>query len=556
MANVIIGNYQPTVVFTTSVTNAFSVIWKLTRAMKKAGWTYKSSSNGSMKDTTGTASNDLWGGNTDPNTDTYSAIAAITTGAQSLPTGTLNTSTNPQTAGFPTSGTILVATSTNSWQTVSYTGTTSSSFTGCTGGTGTVPTGSAVGLSAINMDLVSSWWNAQGPDTLKIPISTAQSPGSGGSFIRGENVTQAVTGAQGELLGYLFDTTQLTGYLVVAPRVDGYAVGTPHGWDSTHTITGNISQATVAPSATVLEFVREVVFWKQNVPASGTTYYQCVDGYNETANRFSVLATQTGTTATIAPGGQTASGNLFPTVGSFVIQGTAAANTPSNWFQGANSQMGRAAFMATNATYAAASSADGSFTVALGSPTVNSGAFIGYVFTRVDAQEDGDVDPYVWYTPSNQTLFVPTRTADTSSFSNSNCDFWNPQSVGTTLNFFKFWRRRGRGDALDAFQTGTYGLLTPASSSTIMLDQNVQDREKLANSFSDTYVLEDVWCVSYQAFAKTRKGVCRWLKAVQGGSGCDLYGGKIWLQLGNASTTQTFGFVSGPWDGSTVQTQA
>jgi hypothetical protein len=555
MANVIIGNYQPTIVYTSSITNTFSVIWKLTRAMKKAGWTYKSSGNGSSKDTTGVASNDLWGGNTDPNTDTYSSFAAITTGSQSLPTATLNTTTNPQTAGFPTSGTILVATSTNGWQTVSYTGITTSSFTGCTGGTGTVPASSAVGSAAINMDLVTGWWNAQGPDTLKIPISTAQVDGYGGAFIRGENVTQSVTGAQGELLGYLFDTTQLTGYLVVAPRVDGYSPGNPHGWDSTHTITGSISQATITPSSTVLEFVREVVFWKQNVPASGTTYYQCVDGYNETANRYSVLAASTGCTATVAPGGGGTS-NSFPATGSFVIQGTGGSQSPSNWFQGANAQMGRAAFMATNATYSNGSSADGSFTVALGSPTTNSGAFIGYVFTRVDAQEDGDVDPYVWYTPSNQTLYTPTRTADTSTFFASGCDFWQPQNVSISNNFFKFWRRRGLGGTLDAFQTGTFGLVTGAASATVVLSQNVGDREKLANSFTDTYVLEDVWCISYQAFAKTRKGVCRWLKAVQGGSGCDLYGGKIWLQLGNANTTQTYGFVSGPWDGATVQTQS
>jgi len=58
----------------------------------------------------------------------------------SLPTGTINVAS---TSGFPTSGTILVATNAGT-QTVTYTGTTGSTFTGCTGGTGTMSTGNSV----------------------------------------------------------------------------------------------------------------------------------------------------------------------------------------------------------------------------------------------------------------------------------------------------------------------------------------------------------------------------------------------------------------------------
>lgn len=54
-----------------SSNHAFSAIWKLTRALKKAGWTYLSSSDGTAKDTTGVAASDKWGGNADPATDTY-----------------------------------------------------------------------------------------------------------------------------------------------------------------------------------------------------------------------------------------------------------------------------------------------------------------------------------------------------------------------------------------------------------------------------------------------------------------------------------------------------
>lgn len=56
-----------------SANHAFSAIWKLSRNMKAAGWTYKSSSDGSTKDTTGTATNDKWGGAVDPSSDSYPA---------------------------------------------------------------------------------------------------------------------------------------------------------------------------------------------------------------------------------------------------------------------------------------------------------------------------------------------------------------------------------------------------------------------------------------------------------------------------------------------------
>lgn len=64
MSDVIYPNFD-----LASSNNSFSAIWKLTRAMKKAGWTYKASGDGTSKDTTGTATSDLWGGAVDPSSD-------------------------------------------------------------------------------------------------------------------------------------------------------------------------------------------------------------------------------------------------------------------------------------------------------------------------------------------------------------------------------------------------------------------------------------------------------------------------------------------------------
>lgn len=572
MANVVIPN------FITNGTDMFNVVWKLSRAMKKAGWVYKSSSNTTTKDTSGIATNDLWGGNADPNLDSYpnfnAAANTVSVGSQTLPLATFN-ATNPIAAGFPSSGTFQVLSATGI-QTITYTGTTTTSFTGCTGGTGLVSTS-----TPITVGTTTSWWNAQGPSTLKIPITSAQISGSLGNFIRGENITQATTGAQGELLGYLFDGYAFgnvgAGYLVVAPRVDGSG-GDPHGWDHTNTITGNISGASVTPSAAIVEFVREVVFWKANNLTQGTIFHQCINNTLENSSRFSVITSNA--TVDFAPGGGTGS-NAFPTPGSFVVQGTGGVNLPSNWFQAGTPQpygFGRALFIATPAGYATNSSADGSFTVAVGTPGIHSGSFVGFMFMRVDSQEDGDVDPYVWFAPSNKLApgntgaSGPSRTSDTSVYTNANWgnnDYWYTSGYGnggptvgltSNNNAFKFWRRRGWNDTADAFSGGVMtGISFPATG--IVFSQNNWDREKVANAYVDTNVMEDVWCVSYQTFQKTRKGVCRWLKTVNMGSACAMYKNKSWIQLGNpgcnnGTTTPNWSWVVGPWDGVTTQVQA
>lgn len=49
-------------------------VWKLTRAMKKAGWNTVAHSNGITKTAVGTNLNDSWGLNVDPSSDTYPAV--------------------------------------------------------------------------------------------------------------------------------------------------------------------------------------------------------------------------------------------------------------------------------------------------------------------------------------------------------------------------------------------------------------------------------------------------------------------------------------------------
>ena len=66
--------------------------------------------------------------------------ATSCTSSQTLPTANINV---VSTTGFPSSGSVLIVSSAGT-QTVNYTGTNSTQFTGCTGGTGTISSGSPV----------------------------------------------------------------------------------------------------------------------------------------------------------------------------------------------------------------------------------------------------------------------------------------------------------------------------------------------------------------------------------------------------------------------------
>jgi len=77
--------------------------------------------------------------NVNATTTATTTVAAASSGVL-LPTGTINVAS---TTGFPTVGTIYVTTN-NGIQLVTYTGTSATTFTGCTGGQGLMTTGNAV----------------------------------------------------------------------------------------------------------------------------------------------------------------------------------------------------------------------------------------------------------------------------------------------------------------------------------------------------------------------------------------------------------------------------
>lgn len=400
-----------------------------------------------------------------------------------------------------------------------------------------------------------AWTLLQGPSTLKIPITSAAS----GTFIKGENVTQAGTGAEGEILGYQFETT--TGFLVVHPRVDGNGAG-PLGWD-TSAIVGDQSGASITPSATVEEYVREMVMW---IPSTTvyymTIYFQCVNTASENTQRFSYRATSAaGCTLAIAPAGGGTS-NTFPTIGSHVPCGTGNTSTSTYSFFTSNSmlssEMGSVQIMVASCLYDEDKSADGSFVLAIpflySSTTDNNGDHTGFAYSICDNAEDGDVDPYVWYQPNPATLYsttIPITTAVSSYFSTPtsyyNAAYTIKSGAASTWagNMFRGFRRRSMAN--ESFLNFTGASICTATNfvgGCKSVLYGAVPAAPIITTKPEATIGQPIWVVSDSTSLKMRKGTPRWLRLVSSGAALSLYNNS-WIQLSNNLPAM----IAGPWDG-------
>jgi hypothetical protein len=401
-----------------------------------------------------------------------------------------------------------------------------------------------------------NWWCGQGPVTWRIPYTTA----TVGVFIRGETVTQAVSGATGELIGQVWDGVSL-GYAVVMPMTGTF--------NNTDIITGNSSGATLTPSGTIATFTRQIVFWLGLVTGTNQNsctahiYYQCTDSVGEASAQFSAAARLAAVTATVAPGGASSGANVYPPdgTGTYTVHGTGGSGSATTGADmlGYNTACGLAQIMVANATPGAGLSADGSFIFAVGSPNVNAGAYCGFAFQRLDNTEPGDVENYGWVSGS----YTGTMSR-TVAYCNANpqigCDdaFGSTGSPGGIWNCNQpNWRRRG----MAAYGgEGQWVLVKPcklyfsaSSNSGIVMNQGVGDNERMATSLVQTQVREPLWLICTDATFKIRKGTTRWIFQVQGNNGCDTYDNKFWVQLSNSNQPA---LVVGPWDGVTTPQNA
>lgn len=473
MANVHFPNFT-----LQSANHAFSAIWKLTRALKKAGWTVQASSDGASKDTSAVAANDKWGGDADPANDTY-----VTTNLDA----TYSSTTGP-------------------------------------------------------------WIVLSTPTTSKIPFSAA----STGTFLRGEKITQATSGAEGELVGYDFDAVSV-GHLVIIPRTGTF--------DNTNVITGVSSGATLTPSGTIVNFVREVCFWKSGVSGAnnafnGSIYIQTVDVSSENTSRFSYLAVNSaGCTATVCPGGG-GTANGIPSLGTYVMLGTTTGGTSptithSTWLGMTTSTFGRAQITATNAIPAANVSPDLTWWIVMGDTTSAIGAqMIGHF--RCDNSEDGDLDPFVTYI----TAVGGTTTriaAPAGSLTTAPANFF-PNITGSSFYGWKGWRRRGfsTGDAYTGLCTALLGFST---GGTGVMINNPAVAESIACSNTTKRLRDKVWILSIDNTLKIRKGTPRWIDVCQSGAPMDTLDTKLRLCFIGFAGSYPSVYI-GPFDGSTIPLQS
>lgn len=416
-------------------------------------------------------------------------------------------------------------------------------------------TGTATDLTTPTGMLLGAWENLQGPSTLKIPIGT-NTPSA--AFYRGEKVTQTTSGATGTILGVIMDTVGGLGFLVVEPRLNGTGGGV-RGWTSGSADTVSAaaapggSGASVTSSSTApIEYVREMVIWKNSI-SNGHMWVQCVDQSGESTSRYSNAASSTNT---ICPGGAT---GTFPTLGSYVVFGTGASNAAStgssNWHNTALTNYGAVHVLCATCIETSTESADGSWTLLQGIPNSSADAYMPTAYMHMDSSEEGDLDPYVSFTPSGQAAYAATRTALTTTNSGAAAPFMHASAQCVNANTQgRGWRRRGFASA-DAYQDFGLGFLFNGTTGPVLQPTTPTFTATRVSNHPNPnmQIREPLWVVSTGPAAgptKMRKGYFRWWFITEGGTTNKLLFNGAYIQIDDGTSAGPF--VAGPWDGTTI----
>lgn len=548
--NVLLANFAPT----NPVNVTSNLIWKLTRALKKAGWKYKASGNGTSKNTSSDPAADLWKGTTVQVNGGAAAFidSAPTRGRMNI--GNLLGITAADKGRFILLSGAAISANNNLHQIEEIVSATevridarNFAVSGPDANTGSVGwqifdpmddqggTGSNLGTNFSTG--VASWWCAQGPSTLKIPFIAA----STGTFVKGENIVQTTTGAEGELLGYVFESG--VGFLVVAPRRRGTGTGV-YGWDTGNVITGGTSGATLTQSGTTLEYRHEVVFWKAaSDTTGGNIYHGTFEPVSQSAELFSVIAASAGCTATNAPG-QGGTGNTFPTHG-VAVWSSSTITTAILWFMGGS--VGNAVIIAVDCIEEQTHSVDGSWIIAGANLGLAGGTHTGHMFQRLDNQEDGDLDPYVTFCPGTQEPLV-TNQRTFGALAAGTTDSWSSSAVLTssaTVTYYKGWRRLGLSGEQSINLSAAVLYWRVVGTAYAATADTTPNKVVTISGFKKHK--EPIWIGSHLIAHKILKGTLRWVFVTQGGNGTDLFS-TVLLQLSGGVDP----CIVGPWNGTPV----
>jgi hypothetical protein len=545
-------------------TKGFEAFWKLTRALKKAGWKFKASSNGTTKVSNSNPASDNWGSGVTSNAGAAAASITVVSQGRATITGLTGIVATDKGRFLLISGAATGANN-NQHQIEEVISSTSVRIDARNFAVAIDANNGSLTWSIVDpttetypnaLSTAIAWWCGQGPSIIRIPFTSAAST----SFIKGENIIQSTTLAEGELLGYTFSNG--VGYLNVAPRVRGSG-GEPQGWATANVVTGSLSGATLTQVGTALEYVYEVVIVK---PTGATSVAQVLFGQFETvaesAELFSFCATQTGATATVHPGGG-GTGNAFG-AHAWVMWGTSSVSGAGN-LVAANTST----FLLLNAQYVCVDaipeqnySADGSWNLFIPSTTSVSTTPVGgllYGFNMLDNIEEGEISPYVTINPGGTvSLYTRARTnagtITTIAGHTDMCRLPLCNITGITRTFFMGWRGRG---VLYNFRAQEYftemeacAAYSPSFAAYEQARVTTPTYRMLSTASPYAKTREPIAIVSAgdsSTLPFSVKGTLRWLYWINGDQVTDIYGtDPAWTQL---SSNPTGAMVVGPTDG-------
>lgn len=574
---------MPNVVKGAGSQDVFRLIWAWTRAGKKAGWKVLASTDGTTKTVSDDPELDEWGAGAITNAGAAAAsTGAIANGRMTVTglTGIVSADKGRflHLSGAASAGNnhyhqieeILSATSVRvDARRTAFTPVASDANNGSISWEIRDPTTEA--YPSGTLDGTAAWILMQGPSTVKVPITVAPTPGPTSlTFVRGENVTQANTSAEGEILGFVFNADTSTGYLVILPRVIGSG-GDPFGWATgggSNTITGAVSGATVDQDGTALEYRNQVVWHKEANEDSGHMYIQCIEPVGESADSFLTLAGSAGATATVQPGGG-GTGNAFPTIG-YTHCGDGGSSTGARW-SASTATNGYATYgqvIAADAIWEEDYSADGTCAYYMsrdtsGSNSFDRGNYEGRGFYRLDNTEPGDLNPFATFGNSGvSSRYVAANRTTSGETANSaiwqaNCSSSRQDDGTSIIVFWKAWIRRGLGtlgthaDGYSDFELfSLYGRQTDPGADGTLPEIGTGGPDDVVHAAVITRAREPIWLCKHVTVGKCRKGTPRHLQmlgGISGGPNTTYDGGKF-VQLHD----EPGAFVMGPWDETSV----
>lgn len=386
----------------------------------------------------------------------------------------------------------------------------------------------------VNFTTNAQWIVMRGPSTFKIPITA-----SPGNMLRGEKIIQAASGAIGELIGIVFDNGN--GYAVVAPRTGTF--------NNTNVITGSSSGLSISPNGTIVEFTREVMFYRAAGTALLQAHYICADVVAENAQLFSTLATSAGCTAVVPPscGG---TGNGYPAL-AMCFRGTPGTTTGSAMFN--NSTSGNAQIGCASATGTANESADGSFYAAYN--TASGTSMEGFIFSKLDNTEPGDLDPYIFIFSTSQSPTTWTRVSAAPAIGSN---ILSPQMLNNTTNTTAVgYQARGSGQAPKDI-VSTYFATTLSVSNLPAASYYYPSSSIVLTSLSPnpTYLRIPIWIMSNKQTTTPNypqlKGSLKWLYLSSVGNKFDLFDNRKTICVSSFSNSSTPPLFIGLYDGISV----